>query len=116
MRREFNDDVPKNRVIETSPSERSRLERGRTVTLVVSRGPRKVEVPDVVGMDRDEAERLLEARGLQVTFTEREDEEKEPGTVLEMSPAAGTKADAGRDGYADDRQGAQAGRGAGRAR
>ena len=44
VRREFNEDVPPNRVIETSPSARSRLERGRTVTLVVSRGPRKVEV------------------------------------------------------------------------
>ena len=83
VRREFNDEVKENRVIETSPSERSRLERGSTVTLVVSRGPRKVEVPDVVGKDRDEAERLLEARGLQVSFTEREDEDKEPGTVLD---------------------------------
>ena len=80
-------------MIETSPSERSRLERGSTVTLVVSRGPRTVEVPDVVGKDRDEAERLLEARGLQVSFTEREDENKEPGTVLAMSPAAGTEAE-----------------------
>ena len=68
VRREFNDEVPANRVIETSPSERSRLERGRTVTLVVSRGPRMVEVPDVVGKDRDEAERMLEARGLQVSL------------------------------------------------
>ena len=57
VRREFNDEVKENRVIETSPSERSRLERGSTVTLVVSRGPRTVEVPDVVGKDRDEAER-----------------------------------------------------------
>ena len=61
VRREYNDDVPANRVIETSPSERSRLERGRTVTLVVSRGSRKVEVPGVVGENRDEAERLVEA-------------------------------------------------------
>ena len=95
VRREFNDDVPTNRVIETSPSERSRLERGRTVTLVISRGPRMVEVPDVVGEDRDEAERMLEARGLQVAFTDREDEEKEPGTVLQMSPAAGSRAEKG---------------------
>jgi eukaryotic-like serine/threonine-protein kinase len=93
VRREFNEDVAQNRVIETSPSERSRLERGRTVTLVISRGPRMVEVPDVVGKDRDEAERLLEARGLQVSFTDREDADKEPGTVLQMSPAAGTKAE-----------------------
>src|SRR5215207_10140366 len=93
VRREFNDEVKENRVIETSPSERSRLERGSTVTLVVSRGPRTVEVPDVVGKDRDEAERLLEGAGLQVSFTEREDETKEPGTVLAMSPPAGTEAD-----------------------
>jgi len=91
VRREFSEDVPANRVIETSPSERSRLERGRTVTLVVSRGPRKVEVVNVVGKDRDEAERLLEAAGLQVTFTEREDADKEAGTVLQMSPAGGSE-------------------------
>src|SRR5215210_2718417 len=81
VRREFSEDVPAGRVIETSPSERSRLERGSTVTLVVSRGPRKVEVPSVLGRDRDEAERLLEGRGLQVSFAEREDE-RTPGTVL----------------------------------
>jgi beta-lactam-binding protein with PASTA domain len=93
VRREFNDDVKENRVIETSPSERSRLERGSTVTLVVSRGPRTVEVPDVVGKDRDEAESQLEDAGLRVSFTEREDEDKEPGTVLQMSPAAGSEAE-----------------------
>jgi eukaryotic-like serine/threonine-protein kinase len=95
VRREFNEDVAQNRVIETSPSERSRLERGRTVTLVISRGPRMVEVPDVVGEDRDDAERLLEARGLQVAFAEREDEQREPGTVLQMSPTGGTEAEKG---------------------
>jgi eukaryotic-like serine/threonine-protein kinase len=91
VRREFNDEVPANRVIETSPSERSRLERGRTVTLVVSRGSRKVEVPSVVGENRDEAERLIEARGLQLSVTEREDADQEPGTVLAQTPAAGTE-------------------------
>ena len=95
VRREFNDEVRENRVIETSPSERTRLERGSTVTLVVSRGPRQVEVPDVVGRDRDEAERMLESRGLQVSFNDREDDEKEPNTVLAMSPAAGSEVERG---------------------
>jgi serine/threonine-protein kinase len=89
VRREFNDEVPENRVIETSPSERSRLERGRTVTLVVSRGSQKVAVPDVVGSSRADAEALLAGRGLQVTVTEREITDKDPGTVLVQSPAAG---------------------------
>jgi eukaryotic-like serine/threonine-protein kinase len=94
-RQEFNENVAKGRVIETSPSEGTRIERGSTVTLVVSRGPRQVEVPDVVGKDRDEAERLLESAGLQVSFTDREDADKDPGTVLEMAPAAGTQAQKG---------------------
>ena len=89
VRREFNEDVPLNRVIETSPSERSRLERGLTVTLVVSRGARKVQVPDVVGSSRDGARTVLEQRGLRVALVEREDKDHEPGTVLEQSPAAG---------------------------
>ncbi len=110
VRREFNEEVKENRVIETSPSERSRLERGSTVTLVVSRGPRTVEIPDVVGKDRDEAERMLESRGLQVSFTDREDDQKEPDTVLVDVAGGGQRGRAGCDGDADDRQGAGADR------
>ncbi|HYM56394.1 MAG TPA: PASTA domain-containing protein, partial [Solirubrobacteraceae bacterium] len=95
VRQEFSDSVPRGRVIETSPPERSRLERGRTVTLVVSRGPQKVEVPEVLDRDRDEAERMLESRGLQVSFRDREDEDKDPGTVLEQDPAAGREVSKG---------------------
>jgi beta-lactam-binding protein with PASTA domain/predicted Ser/Thr protein kinase len=95
VREEFSEDIPEDRVIETSPPARSRLERGRTVTMVVSRGRRQVEVPDVVGRDREEAERLLEGRGLRVSFRDREDDEREPGTVLEQDPAAGRKIDDG---------------------
>src|SRR5829696_4816440 len=95
VRREFSDDMPKDRVIETSPSERSRLERGRTVTLVVSRGPHKVEVPSVLGHTSDDAERLIEARGLQATLTVRETPDQAPGTVLEQTPTAGTQVQRG---------------------
>jgi beta-lactam-binding protein with PASTA domain/predicted Ser/Thr protein kinase len=91
VRQEFSESVAKNRVIETSPSEGSQLQRGNVVTLVVSRGPQKVATPDVVGRNRDDAQRALQAIGLQATFTDREDANKDPGTVLEMSPAAGTQ-------------------------
>jgi beta-lactam-binding protein with PASTA domain len=91
VRKEYNEDVAKGKVIETSPAEGQQLTRGTAVTLVVSRGPRQVQVPDVVGKTRDDAEAQLEDLGLKVTFTEREDEERDPGTVLEMSPAAGAQ-------------------------
>ena len=113
VRKEYNDEVAKGKVIETSPAEGQQLTRGTSVTLVVSRGPRQVEVPDVVGKNRDDAEAQLEDLGLKVTFTEREDEDKDAGTVLEMSPAAGTQVREGRHGQPGRRQGAEAGRGAG---
>jgi beta-lactam-binding protein with PASTA domain len=95
VREEFSDVVPRDRVMETSPPERSRLERGLTVTLVVSRGQQKAEVPDVVDRDRDEAERLLEGAGFHVSFRQREDANKDPGIVLEQAPAAGKQASKG---------------------
>src|SRR5215208_217925 len=82
VRREYSEDVAAGRVIETSPPERSQLERGRTVTLVVSRGARKIEVPGVVGRSSDDAQRLIESRGLEASVTERETQDEDPGTVL----------------------------------
>src|SRR5215217_3899548 len=82
-RREFSDTVRAGRVIETAPSEGSTVRKGSTVTLVVSRGPEKVAVPDVVGEGREEAERLLREAALEASVTEREDADAEPGTVLE---------------------------------
>ena len=74
------------------------MRKGSTVTLIVSRGKEKVAVPDVEGKTRDEAERLLRAADLESAVTEREDEDAEPGTVLEQDPAAGTKDRQGQDG------------------
>jgi beta-lactam-binding protein with PASTA domain/predicted Ser/Thr protein kinase len=90
-RGEFSDTVRRGRVIETNPAEGTTVRRGSTVTMIVSRGREQVAVPDVVGRSRDEAERLLGDAELQAAFTEREDADAEPGTVLEQDPAAGTE-------------------------
>jgi eukaryotic-like serine/threonine-protein kinase len=90
-RREFSDNVPQGRVIGTNPAEGTSVRRGTTVTLIVSRGPEQVAVPDLVGRSRDEAQRLLGEAGLQAAFTEREDAEATAGTVLEQDPAPGTR-------------------------
>jgi eukaryotic-like serine/threonine-protein kinase len=95
VRKEYNDGVAKGKVIETSPAQGQQLTRGTTVTLVVSRGVRQVQVPDVVGKNRDDAEAQLQDLGLRVAFTEREDKDQDPGTVLQLSPAAGSNVDKG---------------------
>jgi beta-lactam-binding protein with PASTA domain/tRNA A-37 threonylcarbamoyl transferase component Bud32 len=95
-RSEFSDTVKAGRVIGTSPSEGSTVQRGTTVTLIVSRGREKVAVPDVTGKSRDEAERLLRDADLESSVSEREDQDADPGTVLEQDPAAGTRVRKGR--------------------
>ncbi|MEU8761875.1 Stk1 family PASTA domain-containing Ser/Thr kinase [Streptomyces sp. NPDC048659] len=49
-----------------SLAEGSRAAKGDAVTLTVSKGPRMVEVPDVVGMKTDEAKAELETAGFEV--------------------------------------------------
>ncbi|MFF5501781.1 Stk1 family PASTA domain-containing Ser/Thr kinase [Streptomyces roseolus] len=49
-----------------SLAEGSRAAKGDAVTLTVSKGPRPVEVPDVVGLSTDEAREELEAAGFEV--------------------------------------------------
>jgi serine/threonine-protein kinase len=90
-RGEFSETVRNGRVIETSPSEGSSVRKGTTVTLVVSRGKEKIAVPDVVGSSREDAERTLQDAGLQVSASEEESEDQEPGTVLSQDPAAGAQ-------------------------
>jgi beta-lactam-binding protein with PASTA domain len=62
---ENSDSVPKGAVISQDPSGGT-LYRGDTVTLVVSKGPVMVEVPQVVGKSLREARRILEDAGFTV--------------------------------------------------
>ncbi|WP_031069803.1 Stk1 family PASTA domain-containing Ser/Thr kinase [Streptomyces sp. NRRL S-118] len=53
-------------VARQSPAEGRQAAEGDTVTLTVSKGPRMVDVPDVVGDKIDDARRALESAGFQV--------------------------------------------------
>jgi eukaryotic-like serine/threonine-protein kinase len=94
--REFSDTVRNGRVIETSPPEGTTVRKGTTVTMIVSRGREQIEVPDVVGRPRDEAERTIQDAGLQVSVREEESADADPGTVLRQEPEAGSQLARGR--------------------
>ncbi len=81
----FSDDVAKGVVISQSPNGGSRF-KGDTITLVVSRGPENVEVPDVTGRTREEAVKTLEDAGFEVDVQNRI-----PGTdrVVLQRPGSG---------------------------
>ncbi len=86
--RVFDDEVPEGAVVRQTPGPSS-VERGTTVTLVVSKGPELVTVPQLVGKQFREAERMLAELGLTVT---REDIAGGFfGTVREQSVEPGTE-------------------------
>lgn len=94
-RRQSSEDVASGQVIETSPSGGSVAQLNQVVTIVVSNGRRKVELPDVVGQPLDAARATLGELGLTTKVVEEETAEREAGTVLSTNPTAGTTVRAG---------------------
>jgi eukaryotic-like serine/threonine-protein kinase len=87
----FSDAVDDGNVIDTTPAAGTLVERGTAVTLRVSKGAERVEVPDVGGETEDNARSAIEGAGLRVGKITEEESEEEPGTVLSQSPAAGKR-------------------------
>lgn len=83
--------VPEGHVLEQLPVGEAR--HGTTVELVLSAGPRQVEVPELVGRPREEAVAALEAAGLAAEVAETYDEEVPAGVVRSSSPGAGAVLD-----------------------
>lgn len=59
------------------------------VNLTVSGGPGQVQVPDVIGQPRDEAEQAMEEAGLGVTVEQRDSSDVPVDAVIETDPPAG---------------------------
>jgi eukaryotic-like serine/threonine-protein kinase len=94
QREENSDTVAKGKVTSVSPAEGQKVDKGSSVTLVVSSGKPQAAVPDVTGKSFDEAQSTLQAAGFKVTRTDKESS-KDPGTVLSQNPKGGTQTDAG---------------------
>ena len=87
-------DEPKDDVVEMDPSPGSQVADGSTVTLFFSDGPESV--PDVVGKTEDQARKLIQDAGFEVSVVRDSTTEAKKGTVLDQSPKAGSEEDKGR--------------------
>jgi serine/threonine-protein kinase len=93
---ETEDSAPAGEVIRQAPSAGSTLTRGSTVSIVVSKGERKVTVPDLVGEERSEAVQTLREAGLTPSVDEQETEmPDELGSVVSQFPPAGSEVERG---------------------
>jgi serine/threonine-protein kinase len=85
------DDRPKGQVVSIEPAAGQRVHNGDTVTLTVSKGPAPVDVPDVKGMARADAEATLRKARLGFSYGQAVNDDTVPaGAVLSQSPDRGT--------------------------
>jgi beta-lactam-binding protein with PASTA domain/tRNA A-37 threonylcarbamoyl transferase component Bud32 len=88
IEREASSDVRAGRVITQSPDPSEYRDPDTPVDLTISLGKPQVEVPFVIGQDRDEAEAALVAQGFDVRLEEEESDE-ERNTVTRTEPSQG---------------------------
>jgi len=88
--------IPKDRVASQIPLATVRVQKGSGVVLTISDGPGDSVVPaDLVGMSLIDARNALAAVGLLVTATEAVPSDAVQGTVLKVTPEAGSTITAG---------------------
>jgi serine/threonine-protein kinase len=87
--RRYNERVDEGVVLRSDPKPFTELRPGTTVDLVVSRGPKPIEVKDFTGKDADKAQAWFADRGLRVRISEEHHDDVKEGRVITQSPADG---------------------------
>ena len=93
---EYSDTVAEDKIIRQEPAAGELLEEGGTISLVVSKGPEMIEMPNVIGFTQEGAVKELESRGLVPScFMVVNDGSYASGCVVSCSAEAGTSVEAG---------------------
>jgi beta-lactam-binding protein with PASTA domain/tRNA A-37 threonylcarbamoyl transferase component Bud32 len=91
---EFSDSVDEGLVIRTEPEAGAEVRSGDTILLVVSQGPRPVEVPNLLGSSPGQAEAVLNDLGLEINVsasTQPVVDASQDGRVVAQFPEAGVE-------------------------
>ena len=88
----YDEQAPAGTILSQAPAKDTPVRHGTAVSLVVSKGPQPLPVPDVRGMDRAAAVKAISDAGLTAKVAAEEifDKKAPAGTVLRQSPSDGT--------------------------
>lgn len=88
---EYSNTVPAGQIMKQEPAAETVLKAGETIRLVVSKGPARVEMPNIFGFTQESAIKELEARGLIAScFMTENDGSYASGCVVSTSEEPGT--------------------------
>lgn len=96
IKEEFSADVPAGAVISQDPVAGSTVKEERKVTITVSKGGEDVEMPDITGLKKGDAESKLLKLGLKIGTVYEKNSDEDPGTIIAQDTKAGTKLSKGR--------------------
>ncbi|GGJ96327.1 serine/threonine protein kinase [Streptomyces camponoticapitis] len=92
VEKDFSGTFERGTVMRTDPEPRSRIRGNGSVTLVISRGPEIVRVPDLAGKSLADAKDALKEAGLAPgVITRSFDQETGQGDIIRTQPKAGTE-------------------------
>ncbi|MGF4045953.1 Stk1 family PASTA domain-containing Ser/Thr kinase [Paenarthrobacter nitroguajacolicus] len=88
----FDEKIPAGVVISQDPAEGTEVRHGTPVSMVVSKGPQPIPVPDVRGLTQDAAVKALQDAGLKAVIAPEtvNDKTVPKGAVVSQVPATGT--------------------------
>ncbi len=86
---------PAGQIVSQQPAAGRQLARGGTITIILSRGPQTVTVPDVKGQGYNQAAQQLEAVGLVATRNDVSSRNVPAGIVIDQDPLGGNTAQPG---------------------
>ena len=88
----YSEKVPTGKVISTDPGAGHRIRGNGPVTVVISKGPHRIAVPNVAGKPREVAEQAIQDAGLAVGKRSREfSDDVAKDSVIRTDPAAGSE-------------------------
>jgi beta-lactam-binding protein with PASTA domain/predicted Ser/Thr protein kinase len=94
-KRDYSESVAEGNVISQNPNPKQQLEVGTDVTILLSKGPAPVPIPDVRNRPVAEAEATLGGLGFKVGETQEYSVDVAKGNVIDVDPAVGTTAASG---------------------
>ena len=87
--------VPEGAIISQSPDDRTEVEEGSAVDVVVSTGPEQTTVPTLVGLSLDEAAQALREAGLKLGGRTGVPSDRPENTVVRVNPKEGETVEVG---------------------
>jgi len=88
---EYSETIPAGLVLDTDPKPGASIDKDGTVSLILSRGPERYAVLDVLGEQEEQARQMLDEHFTIAEPTRRYSDKVERGSVITVDPEVGTR-------------------------